>query len=98
MYPLGTAHHQCAIWCAADGIPVGILDDQGKVYIVLSFGDDHISVVSPDVLDIQTHRITVEGDAFERDSLAYLMVDRLINDEGIVNVTHDEYSIQSVGK
>ena len=98
MYPLGTAHHQCAIWCATDGIPVGILDDQGKVYIVLSFGDDHTSVASPDVLDIQTHRITVEGDAFERDSLAYLMVDRLINDEGIVNVTHDEYGIQSVGK
>ena len=22
MYPLGSAHHQCAIWCAAGGIPV----------------------------------------------------------------------------
>ncbi len=27
MYPLGSAHHQCAIWCAAGGIPVGIVDE-----------------------------------------------------------------------
>ncbi len=26
MYPEGTAHHQCALWCAAGGIPVGVLD------------------------------------------------------------------------
>ncbi len=94
MYPLGTAHHQCAIWCAAGGIPVAILDDQGKVYIVLAFGDDQSSVASPSVLEIQSHRITVEGDAFERDGLAYLVVNRLINDRGIVNLTHDDYGIQ----
>ena len=94
MYPLGTAHHQCAIWCTAGGIPVGILDDAGKVYIVLAFGDDASSVASPTILDIQTHRVTVEGDAFERDGMAYLVVDRLIADEGIVNLTHDDYGIQ----
>ena len=98
MYPLGTAHHQCAIWCAAGDIPVGILDDQGKVYIILAFGDDDSSVASPGILDIQTHRITVEGDAFERDGLAYLVIDRLINDEGIVNLTHDDYGIQPFEK
>ncbi len=35
MYPEGTAHHQCALWCAAGGIPVGILADDGTVYRVL---------------------------------------------------------------
>jgi hypothetical protein len=94
MYPLGTAHHQCAIWCAVGGVPVGIVDDQGKVYIVLAFGDDQTSVASPAVLEIQSHRVTVEGDAFERDGMAYLMIDRLIADEGVVNLTHDEYGIQ----
>jgi hypothetical protein len=94
MYPLGTAHHRCAIWCTAGGIPVGILDDQGKVYIVLALGDDQSSVASPSVLEFQTHRITVEGDAFERDGMAYLVVNRLINDRGIVNLTHDDYGIQ----
>ena len=25
MYGLGTAHHQCAVWCAIGGIPVSVL-------------------------------------------------------------------------
>ncbi|MGI9464011.1 MAG: hypothetical protein ACR2OM_08725 [Aestuariivirgaceae bacterium] len=31
MYALGTAHHKCAIWCAAGGIPVGIKGSDDKV-------------------------------------------------------------------
>ena len=98
MYPLGSAHHQCAIWCAAGGIPVGILDDDGQVYIVLKIEDDSNSVANPTVLDIQSHRVTVEGDAFERDGITYLTIDRVINDEGIVNLTADEYGIQPFGE
>jgi hypothetical protein len=98
MYPLGSAHHQCAIWCAAGGIPVGILDDDGQVYIVLKIEGDSNSVANPTVLDIQSHRVTVEGDAFERDGITYLTIDRVINDEGIVNLTADEYGIQPFGE
>ena len=98
MYPLGSAHHQCAIWCAAGGIPVGILDDDGRVYIVLKIEDDSNSVANPTVLEIQSHRVTVEGDAFERDGITYLTIDRVINDEGIVNLTADEYGIQPFGE
>ena len=98
MSPLGSAHHQCAIWCAAGGIPVGILDDDGQVYIVLKIEDDSNSVANPTVLDIQSHRVTVEGDAFERDGITYLTIDRVINDEGIVNLTADEYGIQPFGE
>ncbi len=35
MYSVGTAHHQCAVWCAVGGIPVSIKDDKGDVYVVL---------------------------------------------------------------
>ncbi len=98
MYPLGTAHHQCAIWCAAGGIPVGILDDQGKVYILLSFAGSERAVADPAVLELQTHRVTVEGTAFERDGMAYLTVDRLVEDRGIVNFTHEENGIQPFGE
>ena len=62
MYPEGTAHHLCAIWCAAGGIPVGILADDGTVYIVLKFEDDATSVANPAVMAIQSHRVRVEGD------------------------------------
>ena len=98
MYPEGSAHHQCAIWCAAGGIPVGIKADDGTVYMVLKFGDDTTSVASPRVLDIQSHRVTVAGDFYARDGLNYLLVDRVVDDRGIVNLTHDEYGIQPFGR
>ena len=98
MYPLGTAHHQCAIWCAAGGIPVGILDDDGEVYIVLKLGDDTTSVANPAILEIQTHRITAEGDVFERDGIKYLAIERIVRDEGIVNLTDEDYGIQPFGE
>ena len=98
MYPLGSAHHQCALWCAAGGIPSGILTDDGQVYIVLKVEHDATSVANPAVLEIQSRRVTVEGDAFERDGIAYLVIDRVVGDEGIVNQTHDEYGIQPFGE
>lgn len=98
MYPLGTAHHQCAVWCAAGGIPVGILGEDGEVYIVLKVGDDSRSVANPTILDMQTHKVTVEGEVFERDGLKYLTVERIVGDEGIVNLTHEDYGIQPFGE
>ena len=98
MYPEGTAHHQCALWCAAGGIPVGILGDDGEVYLVLKMGDDTTSVANPTVLDIQSHRVRVDGDLYLRDGMKYLLVDRIITDAGIVNQTHQEYGIQPFGE
>ncbi len=98
MYPEGTAHHQCALWCAAGGIPVGILGDDGEVYLVLKMGDDTTSVANPTVLDIQSHRVRVDGDLYLRDGMKYLLVDRVITDEGIVNQTHQDYGIQPFGE
>jgi len=56
MFAKGTAHHQCAVWCAAGGIPVGILADDGQVYMALKVGDDTTSVANPAIMRIQTHR------------------------------------------
>ncbi len=98
MYPEGTAHHQCALWCAAGGIPVGILGDDGEVYLVLKMGGDTTSVANPTVLDIQSHRVRVDGDLYLRDGMKYLLVDRIITDAGIVNQTHEDYGIQPFGE
>ena len=62
MFPLGTAHHQCAIWCAAGGIPVGLLDEDERVYIILSIENDSDNVANPTMLEIQSHQVTVEGE------------------------------------
>ena len=90
MYPLGTAHHQCAVWCAAGGIPVGILSDDGTPYILLSFQGSGQSVADPALLDLQTHHVVLEGQAFERDGMHYLVADRLVEDHGITNMTHED--------
>ncbi len=98
MYPEGTAHHQCALWCAAGGIPVGILADDGTVYIVLKFEDDTASVANATVMEIQSHRVRVEGELYPRDGINYLVVSRVLGDEGVVKLTHEDYGIQPFGE
>ena len=44
MFAEGTAHHQCAVWCAVGGIPISILGDDGKVYVT-NVNENAISVV-----------------------------------------------------
>ncbi len=97
MYPLGTAHHQCALWCAVGGIPVGILDADGVVHVILKVEDEPGNVALKGVLDIQTHKVTFEGTSIERDGMRYLLVSKLVEDAGIVNQTHKDYGIQPFG-
>ena len=98
MFAEGSTHHQCALWCAVGGIPVGVLGDDGEVYMVLKVGDDTTNVANPAVLEIQTHRVTVDGDLYERDGMKYLLIDQVVNDEGIVNVNHEDFGIQPFGE
>lgn len=98
MYSVGTAHHQCAVWCAIGGIPVSIVGDDGTVYMVLRIEGDDTSVANPTIVTIQTHKVTVVGDLYQRDGVNYLIVTQVADDHGIVNLTHDEYGIQPFGK
>lgn len=98
MFAEGTAHHQCAVWCAAGGVPVGVLADDGQVYMVLKVGDDTKSVANPSVLRIQTHRVSIDGNLYERDGIKYLLIDQVVGDEGIVNINHEDYGIQPFGE
>lgn len=98
MFALGTAHHQCAVWCAVGGIPVSILGEDGKVYIVLKIDDDEANVANPRIVDIQSQKVTVNGDLYERDGVNYLIVTQVTDEFGIVNLTHEEYGIQPFGE
>jgi hypothetical protein len=92
-------------WCyitdimfAEGGIPVGVLGDDGEVYMVLKVGDDTTNVANPAILEIQTHRVSVDGELYERDGIKYLLIDQVVNDEGIVTVNHDDFGIQPFGE
>lgn len=97
MYAEGTAHHQCAVWCAVGGIPVSIKDANGDVYVVLRIeGEDPVD--NPRVVKIQTHEVTANGDLYERDGVRYLVVTQVADDKGVVNMTHEDYGIQPFGE
>lgn len=98
MYALGTAHHQCAIWCAVGGIPVGLRTSDGTIYTILKVDKDQENVANPRLLRLQTHEVSAEGDVIERDGLRYLLIDGVMDDHGIVNQTHADYAIQPFGE
>ena len=95
---LGTAHHQCAIWCAVGGIPTGMMGDDGQVYIILKSDASGQNVSHPGILDIQSDHVSVDAQMFEKDGNKYVLIDAVIANEGVKNITHPEYGILPFGE
>ena len=88
---VGSAHHTCALWCAAGGIPVGVRAEDGTVYMVLKLKGEDPLEQSDTVMEIQSHTITARGQHYVRDGVNYLVVEKVVGDAGIVTPTHEEY-------
>jgi hypothetical protein len=88
---LGTAHHTCALWCAAGGIPVGVLADDGTVYMVLKLSGAAPLADKDTLLDLQSDRVTANGMHYVRDGVNYLVVEKVLANEGIVNRSHEDF-------
>ena len=89
----GTAHHTCAIWCSAGGIPVGMLSDDGTVYMILSIEGDDQNAGGQTQLELASHTATVDATLYARDGLNYITIDTIVEDEGIVNVNHQDWGV-----
>ncbi|MEK6204879.1 MAG: hypothetical protein N2B02_04520 [Amylibacter sp.] len=87
----GTAHHTCALWCSAGGIPVGLLAEDGTVYMVLKIENDDTSNGGDTQLSIASHAITADGMYYARDGINYLVVSKIVADQGIISQTHEDY-------
>lgn len=90
---LGSAHHTCAMWCAAGGIPVGLVADDGTVYMVLKMPDEDSVIATDTMLEIQSDRITADGVLWQRDGINYIVVNEVVTNEGIVNRSHEDFGI-----
>ncbi len=90
---VGSAHHACAVWCAAGGIPVGLLAEDGTIYMVMRVGKDSTSVANPGVLGSMSHVVTVNGTVHKRDGINYLFVDEIVADAGITKLTHETVGV-----
>jgi len=88
---VGSAHHTCALWCSAGGIPVGLLAEDGTVYMVLKVGEDDASAGGDTALKLAAHTVEADGMLYERDGLNYLIVSEVTTDSDIVNRTHEDY-------
>ena len=97
MFAAGTAHHQCAVWCAVGGVPVSIKDASGNYYMVLRIEDDDSNVAAAGLVTIMTHEVSVDGELVERDGTKYLFVSKVADDKGIVNLTHEDNGVTPFG-
>jgi hypothetical protein len=98
MFGYGSAHHQCAVWCAIGGIPVSIQDKDGKTYMILRLEEDSDVIGNPGIAKFQSHQVTVEGDLVSRDGVNFLFVTKIADDKGIVTLNHAEYGIIPFGQ
>ena len=90
---VGSAHHTCALWCSAGGIPVGLLTEDGTVYMVLKIAQDANSAGGDTQLSLAAHTVTADGLFYERDGLNYIVVEAIVEDLGIVNLSHEDYDV-----
>jgi len=88
---VGSAHHTCALWCSAGGIPVGLLAEDGTVYMVLKIEGSADSAGGDTQLKLASHRIEADGMLYERDGLNYLVVENVVTDDGITVQNHEDY-------
>ncbi len=88
---VGSAHHTCALWCSAGGIPVGLLAEDGTVYMVLKVGDDAQAAGGDTLLKLAAHTVEADGMLYERDGLNYIVVSDVVSDLDITNKNHDDF-------
>ncbi len=90
---VGSAHHTCALWCSAGGIPVGLLGEDGEVYMVIKINGEDQSASGDTQLTLASHEIVADGMLYKRDGLNYLVVEAVVEDRGITNLNHEDYGV-----
>jgi hypothetical protein len=88
---VGSAHHTCAVWCSAGGIPVGLLAGDGTVYMVLKIEGDANSNGGDTQLSLASDTITADGLVYRRDGLNYIVVEKVVSNAGITRLTHEDF-------
>ncbi len=84
----GSAHHTCALWCSAGGIPVGLLTPEGEMYMILKIPGDPGATGGDTQLTLASQSVTADGILHERDGLSYIVVETVVEDLGITTLNH----------
>ncbi|NJM81397.1 MAG: hypothetical protein HC844_01920 [Tabrizicola sp.] len=90
---VGSAHHTCAMWCSAGGVPVGLLAEDGTVYMVLKVGEEAATNGGQLLLSMASDTITADGMLYTRDGLNYIVVTEIVSNAGITRLNHEDYGV-----
>lgn len=90
---VGSAHHTCALWCAAGGIPVGMRAEDGTVYMVLKIKGEGPLAQTDTIMEIQSNLILAKGEHYVRDGVNYIVVEKVVANEGITNRNHEDFGV-----
>jgi hypothetical protein len=90
---VGSAHHTCAMWCSAGGIPVGLLGEDGQVYMVLKIESDDGTNGGDTQLSLASDTVTADGMLYHRDGLNYIVVSKIVSNEGIARLNHGDFGV-----
>ncbi|HPG22211.1 MAG TPA: hypothetical protein PLH75_05430 [Amaricoccus sp.] len=88
---VGSAHHTCALWCAKGGIPVGLLADDGTIYLVLRLEGADPLAEPETLLTVASDRLVADGLHYQRDGVNYIVVEKVVENLGITNHNHEDY-------
>ena len=69
------------------------MTDEGEVFLVLEVEGKGTADGNETILDIQSDRITADAMLYERDGFKYLVVEKVVSNEGITNLTHDDFGV-----
>lgn len=70
----GDKHQECAEMCIKGGMPIGLLTDKGKVYLLL---EDHTSKEAYQSLkDMAAEQVKVMGDLHKRGGMEAIVVEK----------------------
>lgn len=90
---VGSAHHTCALWCAAGGIPVGVRAEDGTVYMVLKIKGEDALARTDTIMELQSDAIVAKGLHYVRDGVNYLVVENVVSNAGITNKNHEDFGV-----
>lgn len=73
----GESHKTCAQECAAKGLPVGILTDDGKIYQVMGKGHEDLKTVNQPLVKYMETKVIAVGEVFEKQGQRVIAIEKI---------------------
>jgi hypothetical protein len=73
----GEGHRRCARTCAQKGMPVGLIDGQGRIYLISSRGHLPPAEINRPLLDLLETTVVVTGEFFENQDVKVAVIHKV---------------------